>query len=204
MSQTLISSRGLSVRFGDEQVFRQLSFDIPVQQHTVFKGESGSGKSTLMKILLGFLTPSSGELHHAENEATFLRRKTAWLPQDINLGEGTVMEVVMKPFEFKANSSHRPTRQEIADAITALGLATEDLSKQFRNLSTGQRQRVGLAICHLLNKPVLMLDEPTSSLDAVSKQKAVNLLLSDANKTVISTSHDPFWVDQADNVIELS
>jgi ABC-type bacteriocin/lantibiotic exporter with double-glycine peptidase domain len=71
------------------------------------------------------------------------------------------------------------------------------------DLSTGQRQRVGLAICHFLDKPLLLLDEPTSALDLVSKRKVADLLIN-PDRTIISTSHDPFWVDLADNVIELN
>lgn len=127
---------------------------------------------------------------------------SAWLPQDLNLGSGTVQEVMDKPFTFDANRSHSKNRDKQSEVLQKLGLATPILDKEFRDLSTGQRQRVGLGICHLLDKPLLLLDEPTSSLDWASKEKATDLLLN-SSKTVISTSHDPFWVDLADNVIAL-
>lgn len=171
----------------------------------MLKGESGSGKSTILTLLLGFNKPDAGAISLADSDLNIqsLRRQTAWLPQDLNLGTGQVSEVIARPFEFMANKSTKKNLQQQTKILHLLGLGPETLDKQFRDLSTGQRQRVGLAICHLLNKPLLLLDEPTSALDHASKQKAADLLLV-GNRTIISTSHDPFWVNKADKVIEIS
>ncbi|HEX6983116.1 MAG TPA: ATP-binding cassette domain-containing protein [Balneolaceae bacterium] len=200
----LISCSKLSFSFGSEQVIDKLSFEAARGSHTVLKGESGSGKSTILKLLLGFLIPSAGtiEFNFPESGDT-VRNHTAWLPQDLDLGEGTVEEIMKKPFEFSSNQSQKVTQGVMVGILQKLGLSRQSLKKQFRDLSTGQRQRVGLSICHLLGKPLLLLDEPTSALDVISKQKAADLLLNQ-NRTIISTSHDPFWVDLADNVIELN
>ncbi len=202
--QPTISFQNVSFRFGSETVLQNLSFRVPPQKHTVLKGESGSGKSTILKLLLGFLAPASGSItvdNHELNPRE-VRTQSAWLPQDLNLGSGTVQEVMEKPFSFDANRSYRKNQGKQSDTLQKLGLANSILDKKFQDLSTGQRQRVGLSICHLLDKPLMLLDEPTSSLDRASKEKAADLLL-DNQKTVISTSHDPFWVDLADNVIAL-
>ena len=202
-----ISFENVTFNFEKEQIVKNFSFEAKPGQHTLLKGESGSGKSTLLKLLLGFHNPKDGSIsiNHKSYNAREVRKQTAWLPQDLNLGSGTVAEIMVKPFEFAAN---QPSRNERAQqnrnrTLKALGLAPDILDKQFRDLSTGQRQRVGLAICHLLHKPLLLLDEPTSALDETSKQKAAELLLNN-KRTVISTSHDPFWVAKADNIIELS
>lgn len=185
-------------------MLEKFSFEAKPGKHTVLKGESGSGKSTIFKLLLGFLTPVNGSITFENNGSSHsIRRHTAWLPQDLNLGTGIVSEVMAKPFEFAANKSTEKNLQQKAEVLQNLGLGRGALNKQFRDLSTGQRQRVGLAICYLLDKPLLLLDEPTSALDSASKQKAADILLSGSKRTIISTSHDPFWVDLADNVIEL-
>ncbi|NIT61899.1 MAG: ATP-binding cassette domain-containing protein [Aliifodinibius sp.] len=202
-----ISFDNVTFNFEKERIVTNLSFEAKSGQHTLLKGESGSGKSTLLKLLLGFYNPKDGSIsiNHKSYKAREVRKKTAWLPQDLNLGSGTVAEVMVKPFKFAAN---QPSRNEGAQqnrnrTLKTLGLTPDILDKQFRDLSTGQRQRVGLAICHLLDKPLLLLDEPTSALDETSKQKASELLLNN-KRTIISTSHDPFWVAKADNIIELS
>jgi ABC-type multidrug transport system ATPase subunit len=160
-----------------------------------------------MKLLLGFYIPDAGTISSGSSKwkPQSIRRQTAWLPQDLNLGNGLVNEVMTKPFEFAANESTKHSPRQQAEILQELGLEREILNKQFRDLSTGQRQRIGLAICHLLDKPLLLLDEPTSALDSASKQKAAKVLLSSSSndRTIISTSHDPFWVDLADNIIEL-
>jgi len=171
-------------------------------KHTVLEGESGSGKSTILKSLLGFLTPNKGSIivDGQQLHPQKVRQKTAWLPQDLNLGDGSVREVMKRPFSFKVNQSKKDL--DFAGSLESLGVPADHLEKKFRDLSTGQRQRVGVAICYLLDKPLLLLDEPTAALDRASKQKVADLLL-DQKRTIISTSHDPFWVDLADNVIAL-
>lgn len=200
----LIICTDLTIRFEDELVLKEFSFNIPKTKHTVLKGESGSGKSTLLKLLLGFLKPSEGLIRYNNGKtAREMRGDTAWLPQDLDLGDGTVKEVINHPFRFVNNDLKDPDLQTSQSVLSKLGLDGGTLEKQFKDLSTGQRQRIGLAICYLLNKPILLLDEPTSALDTVSKQRVYDLLLEHTNKTVISTSHDPFWIERADNVIPL-
>lgn len=203
---THIAFSKVTFGFEEEKVLSNFSFKAKAGQHTVLKGESGSGKSTLLKLLLGFYLPFSGTItiKNADWTPQTIRQQTAWLPQDLNLGNDTVQNVLEKPFTFRANDQQRITSSKISETLKALGLTPGVLNKQFRDLSTGQRQRVGLALCHLLDKPLLLLDEPTSALDTESKQKAANLLLEDNHKTIISTSHDPFWTNKADNIIEIS
>lgn len=200
-----ISFKNVTVDFADEPgVIDNLTFNAPAKQHTVLKGESGSGKSTILKLILGFLVPAKGSISFQNNnDHKSIRQYTAWLPQDLNMGDGTTTEIIQKPFSFKLNGNRQISDSKIRETLKSLGISENHLDKKFSDLSTGQRQRVGLAICYFLDKPLLLLDEPTSALDQVSKQKAADLLIN-SDRTIISTSHDAFWVDLADNVIELN
>jgi ABC-type bacteriocin/lantibiotic exporter with double-glycine peptidase domain len=200
-----ITFNDVSFRFNGKPLLNNFSFRANYGEHTVLKGESGSGKSTILKLLMGFLNPSSGSilLDGKSYKPQTIRQKIAWLPQDLNLGSGIVRDVIAKPFQFDRNKSQRKSHKTLEEVLQKLGMTPDVLSNQFRDLSTGQRQRVGLAICYLLDKPLVLLDEPTASLDKGSKQKAADLLLQN-RKTVISTSHDPFWVDLADKIIDIS
>lgn len=200
-----ITFEDVSFGFIDKPVLTHFSFTAQPGQHTVLKGESGSGKSTILKLLLGFYRPSSGAIFFNNQAVSFkdIRQKTSWLPQDLDLGSGTVQEVMAKPFEFAQNKSLNNGVGKIKEILPKLGLLPNIVGKQFRDLSTGQRQRIGLAVCYLLDKPVLLLDEPTSSLDKASKEKVAKLLLN-SQKTILSTSHDPFWVGHADKIIDIS
>ncbi|NGP88830.1 ABC transporter ATP-binding protein [Fodinibius halophilus] len=195
----------VSFSFGDEIVLNNLSFNIKTGCHTLIKGESGSGKSTILKLLLGFYHPDEGRIRWKDNtiHPQEIRKQTAWLPQDLDLGSHSVSKVMEKPFEFSCNQKKATTEHQKIEILNQLGLPKNILDKPFRTLSTGQRQRVGIAICYLLDKPILLLDEPTSALDSKSKRHIANLLLSNKAKTIISTSHDPSWVKKADYIIEI-
>ncbi len=188
--------------YGAEEVIREMSFSAAPGDHLVIKGESGSGKSTILKLLLGFIRPDSGRIEVGAGDSS-LRHHTAWLPQDLDLGEGSVEDTMDRLFSFEVNSRKDPRRRERLAALQELGLEPDMYEKSFRDLSTGQRQRVGLAICRLLDKQVLLLDEPTSALDPASKRKAAELLLDNSNRITISTSHDPFWLERATTIVEV-
>lgn len=206
-SDTLFKLMDISFSYETEPLFDGLDLLINQGEKVVIKGESGSGKTTLFRLLLGFETPDSGSISYKGSDFTedvirSMRKEIVWLPQDLNLGTGKTAELLDFIFEFHSNSRHKPTIQKIIGTLRALGLEKSSLESTFSELSTGQRQRVGLAYCLLLNRKVILLDEPTSALDLESKRKVAELLLNN-ERTVISTSHDPWWVERCDRVIEL-
>ncbi|MDR8391229.1 ABC transporter ATP-binding protein [Aliifodinibius sp. S!AR15-10] len=206
----LINFDGVTFQYGDSTtpVINNFSASIGMGQKVAIKADSGTGKTTLLRLLLGFEELKSGDIRYqgtsiaSDNFAT-IRKATAWLPQDLNIGDGTVGEVIDRIFEFQYNRSKKPGGDQIKSKLSLLGLSSSLLPKPFRELSTGQRQRVGLVLCHLLDRPLMLLDEPTSALDEDSKQKAIDLLFSDNGQTIISTTHDPFWLERCDKIIEL-
>jgi ABC-type bacteriocin/lantibiotic exporter with double-glycine peptidase domain len=207
MSSELFSIQNIHFRYEDESVFDDFSVEIKQGEKVAIKGESGSGKTTLFRILLGFEHPEKGNIMYqgvpySTENIHKIRKEVAWLPQDLNLGSGITSELVDFIFEFQHNIESKPSRSKLVETLNQLGLGKDTLDSKFNDLSTGQRQRVGLATCYLLNKKVLLLDEPTSALDEQSKQKVADLILQD-NITVISTSHDPWWVERCNRIIEL-
>lgn len=175
----------------------------------MIKGESGSGKTTLFRLMLGFEQPDDGNILYKNKSLDLdtikkLRKESSWLPQDLNLGSGKVRELIQFPFDFKANNGARPSQEALITVFEQLGLEASLLENPFADLSTGQRQRAGIALCYLLKKKLIFLDEPTSALDRESKKKVADLLFKDKDRTIISTSHDPFWVDQCNNIVELN
>lgn len=202
-----------NVRFSyDEKsppILDDCSFTVKQGQRVVLKGQSGTGKTTIFRLLLGFKQPEAGKIFYKgdllDNETIReIRKQTAWLPQDLNLGSDTVRSLVDFPFQFEENSSHKPDSDKIIEVFSVLGLSDSLLDKNFADLSTGQRQRVGIAICYLLDKPLILLDEPTSALDLKSQERVANLLMKDQELTILSTSHDPRWIKQCDKVYELN
>lgn len=204
----ILQGNNIHFSYPGESIFNGFSFDLKEGEKVVVKGESGGGKSTLFRLIMGFELPDEGEILFNGESLTgetlkVFRRNTAWLPQDLNLGEGAVLEVLQYPFHFKKSGNSMPDREQIEEIFSDLGLESETLQKTFSDLSTGQRQRVGMGLCILLKKPIMLLDEPTSALDEVSKEKAAAHLLSDPKRTILSTSHDPWWVERCDRIIDL-
>ena len=188
-------------------LFQDFSLEISAGEVTTLKGPSGSGKSTLFRLLLGFEKPTGGAIFvdekplHGKTLKAF-RNRTAWLPQDLDLGEGPLREVFYFPFSFRNNKAKRPSQAAVENVFEFLGLNNSLWDIDFKNLSTGQRQRIGVALCHFLNKEILLLDEPTSALDEFSKEKVSKLLFQNY-KTIIAVSHDPWWLARSLKIIEI-
>ncbi|WP_069130276.1 ABC transporter ATP-binding protein [Rhodohalobacter halophilus] len=212
MSSTpLLEGRNIHFRYGDEVIFENFNFVIHKGDKVVLKGESGSGKTTLFRLILGFESLQQGDILYQgeslKNPETIrnLRKNSSWLPQDLNIGTGLVEDVILFPFTFQAHKKIKPNQSAIEATLQNFGLTPDEiLQKSYSDLSTGQRQRIGLAICVLLNQPFILLDEPTSALDHDSKSKAADLLLNQNKRTLLSTSHDPFWVERCEKVIDLN
>ncbi|AVR45012.1 hypothetical protein C7S20_06855 [Christiangramia fulva] len=198
----------ISFSYGkDMPVISHFSMEGKMGDRIAIRGESGSGKTTIIRLLLGFERPTKGEIFINDKKRTFvqlkfLRQNSCWLPQDLDLGQGKLKEVFCYPFQFK-NNPPCPEEQKIFSIFERLGLPKKIWSENFENLSTGQRQRVGIALCYLLDKPLIFLDEPTSALDEQSKKKVSELLFEDQEKMIISTSHDQWWIDRCSKIIDL-
>ncbi len=205
----MVEFKNVSLSFPGEKVLDSFSFAIEKGDKVVFQGPSGRGKSTILNLIMGFIKPDDGQIIFEGKKVTDrniqkLRSECSWLPQDFQLGEGNVRDVIFQPFEFKKNHDLKPDIERVIKVFEYLGLEQNLLDKRFTAVSEGQKQRVGLAICHLLNRKLLLLDEPASSLDPKSKMKVVDLFLKNSHVTVISTSHDPEWVKYCNKIIPLN
>ncbi len=189
-------------------ILRNFSLTAETGDIIALRGASGSGKTTLFRLLLGFEKPTNGTItldgKELVNEELFqFRNRTAWLPQDLDLGEGALEEVFFYPFDFKNNKHKRPSKEKAFEIFDFLGLKDTQWTTGFRSLSTGQRQRIGIALCYFLNKEVLLLDEPTSALDEASKEKIKELLFA-KNKIILSASHDPWWTARCNKIVKIN
>ncbi|GAC1640547.1 MAG: ABC transporter ATP-binding protein [Herpetosiphon sp.] len=142
-------------------------------------GESGSGKTTLAMLLLGFITPTSGEIRYKGEDISRLsgaarlnfRREVQAVFQDpfaVFNPFYTVDHLLSVPIErFKLAKSKREARDKMEESLTAVGLRPEDTLGRFpHQLSGGQRQRINVARALLLKPKILVADEPVSMVDA--------------------------------------
>ena len=195
--------------YDEKPLISGFSVNIARGEKVVIYGPSGSGKSTLVHAILGFVQATQGEiivnnLPLSPDTITEIRQLTSWLPQDISLPYNTVRDMVLAPFEFKANHSRKPSDQEILAEFDKLGLEHNLLEKGITEISGGQKQRILLLTTVLLRKPILLLDEPTSALDAQSVDLVINYLKSLTDTTIIAISHDQKLINSLDRKLLIS
>lgn len=205
----MISYQDISLKFEDRQLFDAFSFEIAKGEKAALKGRSGSGKTTLLSMAMGFMKPDSGKIIingkdcNSSNIST-IRKQISWLPQSTNGFESeTVLSLLKHPFTFHANKKINPTLQEIDSSLMALNLEKDILNQTLDKVSGGEKQRLGLIICKLLKRKIILLDEPTSALDKESLKMVAEFIMTDPELTVLSASHDDDWISYCDKIIEI-
>ena len=169
-------------------------------------GESGSGKTTLAMLLLGFITPTTGEILYRGQNITTLRgpdriayrREVQAVFQDpfaVFNPFYTVDHLLTVPIrQFKLAKSGRDARNKMDEALTAVGLRPEDVLGRFpHQLSGGQRQRINVARALMLKPRLLIADEPVSMVDASLRANILESLRNmhrDHGVTIIYITHD--------------
>lgn len=194
-----IEFKDISFRYGTRKlVLEHINLTIKKGEKVAFVGESGSGKTTLAKILLHLYTVESGEICINENniediQIETLREKIAYIPQETFLFSGSI-------YENLALGMDHPSMEEVIEAskkaqahefINELPLRYETrLEENGANLSGGQRQRIAIARAMLKKPDILILDEATSNLDAVT-ERALDRTIGDFSEemTTIFIAH---------------
>ncbi|WP_328866251.1 thiol reductant ABC exporter subunit CydD [Streptomyces sp. NBC_00304] len=175
-------------------------------------GPSGVGKSTLLNVVLGFAAPDEGRVRVGGTDLADLsperwRERIAWVPQRPHLFAGTIAENVRLARPEADDGAVTAALRDAGayDFVAALpdGAATL-LGEDGAGLSAGQRQRLALARAFLADRPLLLLDEPTASLDGETEAgivEAVRRLA--AGRTVLLVVHRPALLSVADRVVTL-
>ena len=205
---------GVTYAGRDYPALEPTTADLPPGALITFVGASGGGKSTLLSVLLGFVAPTTGRVRLddqdlAETDLTRWRTQLGWVPQHPQL----VAPSAARPSIRDAVRLGVPTADDagveraLADAgvLAEVQLLPDGLDTAAADLSAGQARRVALARALLPDPQVLLLDEPTASLDGVSEEAVIAALTRarDAGRTVIVVAHRPAVVDVADVVVHV-
>ena len=207
-----LSLRDVTIRYpregqDDLTIIENLSFDVDAGSMHCLAGRSGSGKTSILKATAGLVRPTSGSvLWSGSDLATqtddavteFRRRHVGYLDQGGVLISGlTTLENVLLP--AVPDRETRALGRKGRDLLNRLGVG-ERLRSKPEQLSGGERQRVALARALLFDPGVLVVDEPTASLDRRSADGVIALLrsIADAGTAVIVSAHDQSLIDAAD------
>ena len=186
--------------YGDACVLSDVELSIRPGQVVRIAGRSGSGKSTLLKLFMRFWDADSGAIevsgHDVRRVATAsLRQVEGFMTQETHLFAGTVRDnlVFAKPGASDEEIMAACEKASIADFVRRLPASLDTQVGELGDaLSGGERQRLGLARMFLHDAPFVLLDEPTSNLDALNEAAVLRALAGNrAGKTVLLVSHRP-------------
>ncbi len=191
----MIRVEGVSKRYADFAAVRGISFEVARGEVVGFLGPNGAGKTTTMRMLTGFLPPSSGRIQIASQDMheqpLQARRAIGYLPEIPPLYPEMRVERFVDYVARIKDVAKSERAEKVEHALKACGL--QDVRRQvIRTLSKGYKQRVGLAQAIVHEPEVLILDEPTAGLDPVQIREIRDLIRELAAKdgrTVVLSTH---------------
>jgi ABC-2 type transport system ATP-binding protein len=186
---SLVQTDSLSKRYGRLAALSDCSFGIERGEILGLLGPNGAGKTTLLRLLLGYLKPTSGRATidglDCYRQSVAVHRRLAYLPGDARLFRHLNGRQTLEFFSRVRGSAPLERAMQLADRLQL------DLTRRVRQMSTGMRQKLALAIALTPDVPLVILDEPTANLDPTVRRDVV-ALLRDARaegKTVFFSSH---------------
>lgn len=198
-ASVLLAARDLRCTFGARTLWRDVALDVRGGERWAIAGPSGSGKTVLLRTLAGLTPRQSGSLHldGQSFDAAYppaWRARVMYLPQRPALPEGTVAAALAEPFAWRVHRGRRCDRDEALRTLAAVGIAADFLDQDIDRLSGGEAQLVAVLRALLLAPTLLLLDEPTASLDptraAHVETMVAHWLAADAARACVWTSHD--------------
>ncbi|MBM3934647.1 MAG: ABC transporter ATP-binding protein [SAR202 cluster bacterium] len=180
----MLSIRDVHFSYRGKAILTGLSLDVQDGEHVGLVGPNGAGKSTLIKIISGVLRPASGSVHINGADITAMRpheraRLVAVVPQETHLPAGmTVLDLVLLGRNPHMKLLQWEGPDDRAVAIRAMELTNIDqmADRYLSTLSGGERQRAVVAMALAQESPVLLMDEPTSSLDLAHQAKVLDMV----------------------------
>ncbi|MBR5417228.1 MAG: ATP-binding cassette domain-containing protein [Clostridiales bacterium] len=206
-NSVIASLSDVSFSYKDKPILRSVSLEIRSGERLGIVGESGCGKSTLLKILAGLLTPDSGSATiYGKSTLPEIRKHVALVMQSPMLLPVTIYENITLGHEIPDERIHEVLKQaSLLSWIESLpdGINTY-LGDRADELSGGQAQRISIARALCKDAPILLLDEPTASLDSATAESVLSSLDAAAGKrTIVHVTHQVEYLKNYDRILHM-
>ena len=188
----------ITKQFSNNFILSDFSYHILQGDKVNIIGRSGIGKTTLFKLLLGFEKPDNGTISFENHELTDskvweLRKRVAYVSQDLSIGRGKVQSLFDETLEYKANFQLKSIAYEtLYEHMDYFELPKSLLQKDIESLSGGEKQRIAIVNALILKRKIFFLDEASSALDKPLRIKTIDYFMLNPNFTVLSISHDNY------------
>ena len=192
----------VTVRFGAQEVLRDISLAIGSGETLVILGESGCGKTVLLKTLIGLVRPTAGEIRFegkaiaklGDRQLAHLRTRYGFVFQGAALFDSlSIFDNIAFPLREHTRLPEKQVAEIVDDLLAEVGLPRSAAAKKPVQLSGGMRKRAGLARALALEPPVVLYDEPTTGLDPIMSDVINELILrvgSRGGVTSVVVTHD--------------
>jgi ABC-type multidrug transport system ATPase subunit len=200
----LLAIEGLGRRFGSREVVRSLDLRLEPGEKVAFWGPNGSGKSTVLRCIAGTLLPTAGEVRIRGYEAGSLPARAlvgASLSQERSFDMRLTGHANLLFFARLRFGSERTATQTVQEVEEELGLEAV-VAERVNRASSGMIQQVSLARALLGDPPLVLLDEPTRSLDAAARERLWQALDRRADTCVVMATHLEEDVKRCDRRVE--
>lgn len=192
----LLKAENISVEFDNNQILDNVSIELNPGELVSILGISGSGKTTLFNVLSGLIRPKNGKVLLNEEDITGQTGHMSYMLQkDLLLPYKTIIDNVSLPLVIKG-AKKKQAREAILPYLKTFGL--QDCMNMYpAKLSGGMRQRAALLRTYMCQKPISLLDEPFSALDAITKTEIHQWYLSIMKELKLSTLFITHDIDEA-------
>jgi len=188
----MLNVSNLSKRFGDLSIFENFHLELPGRGFTVLIGPSGCGKSTLFNVLTGVATRDDGKVSWCGEAVEYLKDTSAYMQQkDLLLPWFSLIDNALLPARI-AGENITEAAKKAQSLFRQLGLAGFE-SYLPGEISGGMKQRCALVRTLMFERELVLLDEPLSALDAITRRSLQSLLLMlqvEFNKSILMITHD--------------
>jgi len=190
----MIEIKGLTKRFGDFTAVDGLDLTINTGEFFGLLGPNGAGKTTTISMMSTVLLPTAGSISidgvTLDRKASAQKRKLSVITQEYSMRQDMTMDEVME-YQGRLYRLPKKTIREKSDQLLEFAGLTEFRKRTVRHLSGGMKRKLMICRALMIEPEILLLDEPTAGMDALSRRQMWNLLrqVNDRNMTILLTTH---------------